>query len=91
MRCCKENLAKFKENKWRLGDVVTGDECWVYHRQIAKKQSNASWVKEGDKPRTVVRLNRFEQKTMFTIFLNEVVACISHIWIKGRLLTKIHI
>ena len=68
VRCCKENLAKFKENKWRLGDVVTGDECWVYHRKIAKKQLNASWVKEGDKPRTVVRLNRFEQKTMFTIF-----------------------
>ena len=40
VRMCEENLAKFKEGKWRLSDVVTGDESWFYHRQILKKQSN---------------------------------------------------
>lgn len=68
VRICQENLAKFKDGRWRLCDVVTGDESWFYHRQIGRKQSNASWVKEGESPRTVVRQNRFEPKTMFSIF-----------------------
>ena len=68
VRVCEENLAKFKDGKWRLCDVVTGDESWFYHRQIGKKQANKSWVAEGDKARTVVRIDRFEPKTMFTIF-----------------------
>ena len=29
---CRENLAKFKEGKWRLCDVITGDESWFYLR-----------------------------------------------------------
>ena len=65
---CQENLAKFKEDKWRLYDVVTGDESWFYHRQIGRKQSNASWVAEDEGPRTIVRQGRFEPKAMFTIF-----------------------
>ena len=68
VRICKENLAKFKENKWRLADVVTGDQSWFYLRQVGKKQSNKSWVGEGEKPRTVVKRDRFEPKWMFTIF-----------------------
>lgn len=68
VKICQQNLAKFKENKWRLCDVITGDEAWFYHRQIGRKQSNASWVVEGQSPRTVVRLGRYEPKTMFSIF-----------------------
>jgi histone-lysine N-methyltransferase SETMAR len=68
VRLCKENLAKFKENKWRLCDVITGDESWFYHRKIGKKNSNSSWIKEGESPRTVVKRNQFEPKTMFSIF-----------------------
>ena len=68
VRICQENLAMFEENKWRLYDVVTGDESWFYHRQIGRKQSNASWVAEGESPRTVVRQGHFEPKTMFSIF-----------------------
>jgi [histone H3]-lysine36 N-dimethyltransferase SETMAR len=60
-------LAKFKEGKWRLGDIITGDESWFYFRQIAHKLSNKSWVAEGETPRTVVRQNRFESKNMFSI------------------------
>ncbi len=42
VRICKENLAKFKENKWHLVDVVTSDDSWFYLRQIGKKQLNKS-------------------------------------------------
>ena len=45
---CKENLAKFSEGKWRLGDVVTGDESWFYLRQVGRKSNNATWVAEGE-------------------------------------------
>jgi hypothetical protein len=47
---------------------VTGDGCWFYHRHIGKKQSTQSWVGEGENPRTVVRRQQNEPKTMFCIF-----------------------
>jgi hypothetical protein len=65
---CMQNLAKFNEKKWRLGDIMTGDESWIYHRAIGQKQSNAAWVAEGDPPKTVQKRNQFEPKSMFTIF-----------------------
>ena len=68
IEACRENLAKFKEGKWRLCDVITGDESWFYLRQIKHKSSNKSWVGEGESPRTVVRKDRFEPKHMFSIF-----------------------
>ena len=54
------DFSMFEENKWRLCDVVTRDESWFYHRQIGRKQSNASLVAEGESQRTVVRQGRFE-------------------------------
>ena len=68
VRMCLENLAKFEDGTWRLCDVVTGDESWFYWRQVGKKQSNKSWVAEGEKARTVVKIGRFESKNLFTIF-----------------------
>ena len=65
---CQENLRKFKSKAWRLCDVLTGDESWFYWRQLGRKQSNASWVAEGQSPRTVVRREQFESKTMVCIF-----------------------
>ncbi len=65
---CKEVLAKFNEGKWRLCDIITGDESWIYYRRIGHKQSNASWVGEGEPPRTVVIRNRYEPKSMITVF-----------------------
>ena len=62
------DLAMFEENEWRLYVVVTGDDSLFYYRHICRKQSNASWVAEGESSRTVVREVRFEPKTMFSIF-----------------------
>ena len=61
-------LAFFEENKWRLYDVVTGNDSWFYHRQIGQKRLNASWVIEGESQITEVRQGRFKPKTMFSIF-----------------------
>ena len=61
-------------------DVVIGDESWFYHRKIGRKQSNASWVAEGEAPRTMVRRDRFEPKTMFSIFFkSNGVVHVSHL------------
>ena len=69
---CKENLAKFKEGKWRICDIITGDESWIYHMQIGRKHSNASWVAEGESPRTTVRRSQFEAKSMITVFFKSI-------------------
>ena len=65
---CRENLAMFSEGKWRLYDIITGDESWIYWRQIGRKSANASWIGEGETPRTVVRRSQFEPKTMISVF-----------------------
>ena len=57
-------MEKFKKNKWRLGDIITGDESWFYLRNIKKKETNKSWVKKDEEARTVVRRGRFESKFM---------------------------
>lgn len=65
---CKENLAIYRDGPGRLCDILTEDESWFYHRKIGKKSSNACWIGEGETPKTVVRRNRFEPKTLFSIF-----------------------
>ena len=30
VEACRENLAMFQEGKWRLCDIVTGDESWIF-------------------------------------------------------------
>lgn len=65
---CRENLAIFSSGKWWVYDIVTGDECLIYLRQICRKASNASWVTEGELPRTIVRRGRYEPKFMLCIF-----------------------
>ncbi|CAF1429458.1 unnamed protein product [Rotaria sp. Silwood1] len=32
VQICKENLSRFEEGRWRLCDVVTGDESWFFHQ-----------------------------------------------------------
>ena len=63
-----ENLAKFEKCNWRLYDIMTGDEYWLYLKQVGRKQSNMSWVKKGQSPRIITRLGRFDPKFMHTIF-----------------------
>jgi hypothetical protein len=54
-RICKHNLENFNSNKWKLCDVVTGDEYWFCQ----------SWVDEGENPKIVVRRQQNDPKTMF--------------------------
>lgn len=68
VRICKENLAKFRHDSWRTCNIVTGDETWIYHRQIGRKASHAHWIRKGESPKTVVRRGKYEPKTLFSIF-----------------------
>lgn len=84
---CRENLAKFKEGKWRLCDVITGDESWFYLRQIGSKASNSSWVGEGEQPRTIVRRGLYEPKFMFSVFFKSTGVVHIHCMEKGATIT----
>ena len=33
----RENLTKFRNDSCRLCDIITGDETWIYHKQIHRK------------------------------------------------------
>ncbi len=68
MNICTKNLEKFENGEWRLCDVVTGDETWVYHRKIGSKQQSEAWIAEGERPPTIVRRQTYDKKTMFVIF-----------------------
>ena len=77
----------FEEKKWRLYEVVTGDESWFYHRQIVRKQSTASLVAEVESPKIVFYQGSFEPKTMFSIFCNSNVVHVSYLD-KGKTIDK---
>jgi len=47
---------------------ISGDELWLYRKQARKKQSNKSWVAEGEKARRVLKTGQFESINMFTLF-----------------------
>jgi histone-lysine N-methyltransferase SETMAR len=64
----KAMLEEFQSGRLRLDTIITGDECWFYHRKIKKAQSNASWRKLGEEPDSLVKRDRFEDKTLFCIF-----------------------
>jgi transposase len=83
--CCIENLAKFNEGKWRLCDIMTGDESWFYFRTIGHKQTNCSWVAKGQCPKTFVRRSQYEPKSMFTIFFKSTGVIGLTVLIKARL------
>ena len=81
LEICQRNLSLIKSGKLRLCDIVTGDESWIYHRKIEKKAMNSSWVINGEPPRTVVKRDRFEPKSMFAIFFKStgplVITCVN--------------
>jgi len=68
VQICRENLKKFEQVTWRLCDILTCDETWIYLRQIGRKQSNACWRDKGQEPGTVVTRERNELKVQFSIF-----------------------
>ena len=81
LTACQRNLDLVNSGKLRLCDIITGDESWIYHRKIEKRAMNSSWVAEGETPRTVVKRDRFEPKSMFAIFFKStgalVVRCVN--------------
>ena len=82
------NLKIFEEGKWRLCDVVTGDESWIYYRKIKKKAMYSAWVGPGDSPGTVVKRNQFEPKNMITIFFKSTGALFVDVSDKGKSIGK---
>ena len=61
-----EMLNEFDSGKWRLDEILTGDECIIYHRKMEKKQDSATWKRRGEPAK--VRRGRFEAKTMVSVF-----------------------
>ena len=84
VKLCRENLAKFRAGSWRLCDIITGDETWIYHRQIGHKLTNTSWIAEGQSPATIVRQGRFEPKNLFCIFFKSNSPVLVHAVDKGE-------
>ncbi|CAF1476432.1 unnamed protein product, partial [Didymodactylos carnosus] len=84
VRLCGENLAKFRSGSWRLCDIITDDETWIYHRQIGHKSTNKSWVGESESPTTMVRRRRFEPKNLFSIFFKSNGPVLIHCVDKGK-------
>lgn len=65
---CLENLSIYRDGPGRLYDILTGDEVFIYQRNLGRKQNNSSWIGEGESARTIVRQSRFDAKTLFCIF-----------------------
>jgi histone-lysine N-methyltransferase SETMAR len=87
MQLCQENLAKLESGQWRLCDIVTADESWIYHRGIGSKQSNMAWCSEGASAPTVVRRTLSDQKNMFVIFFRTTGPEIIHMLERGDSIT----
>ena len=83
-----ENMAKFENGNWRLYDVMAGDEYWFYLKQVGRKQSNKSWVKKGQRPRTVTRKDLFDPKFTYTIFFKRSGVVQRPRLKKGKIITK---
>jgi len=90
VKICKENLAKLLNNSWRLCDIVTGDESWIYFRQIGRKASNACWTGEGESAGTVVRREQYEPKLLFSIFFRSSGGLLVHSMAKGMKMDRFY-
>ena len=88
VRICRENLDNFLNNSWRLCNIITGDETWIYFRQIGRKASNSQWIGEGQKPKTIVRRGHFEPKMLFSIFFKSNGALLIRALDKGQTLDQ---
>jgi DNA polymerase elongation subunit (family B) len=84
VKLCRENLAKFRAGSWRLCDIITDDETWIYHRQIGHKSTNNSWIGERESPTAAVRRSTFEPKNLFSIFFKSKDSVPIHCVDKGK-------
>ena len=64
--------------------MVTGDESWVFHKQIGRKSSNAAWVARGDPPPTVFRRSRFAPRSLLCIFFKSAGPLLIHLVKRGQ-------
>jgi hypothetical protein len=90
LAACRHNLSMFESGKWRICDVVTGDESWIYWRQLGTKSSNMSWVGVDQPPGTVVRQGRFEPKSMITVFFKSTGPVLVDFLERGKTITAAH-
>ena len=67
MEICQENCDKLESDQWRLCDIITGGETWVYHRALDLKQSNMIWCAKDASPTTVIRRGQHDCKNIFVI------------------------
>jgi histone-lysine N-methyltransferase SETMAR len=81
---CRKNLELLETQRWRLCDIVTGDESWIYHRKIGNKASNSSWAPKGQSPQTVVKRNQFEPKSMVCVFIKTTGPVLVHVVPRGQ-------
>ena len=68
---CSSALLEMCENCYprHLGELVTGDETWLYYFEPMRKAMNKAWVpKRGDMPQLARRCCS-EQKVPYTLFL----------------------
>ena len=77
-------LAKLKSGEWRLDQIITGDECWIYHKKIHKRQESSTWKRRGEPPDAVVRRQQNDAKTMFCVFIRSTGLILIHPVNKGQ-------
>jgi histone-lysine N-methyltransferase SETMAR len=87
---CIENLRKIESGEWRLGDIVTGDESWFYHRKIRSKQDSKAWLSADESPPIQVRRQDFEKKNMFVIFFMTTGPVLVHQLPSGTSVTAVY-
>lgn len=80
----KAMLNKFNNNEWRLDQILTGDECWIYHRHLEKRSSSHAWKRPDEEPETIVRRSRYERKNMFVVFFKSTGPILVHCVDKGK-------
>ena len=87
MKICQENLDKLETDQWRLCDIITGDETWVYHRATDSEQSNMTWCADSASPTTMIRRGQHDCKNMLMIFFRTTELDFIHMIESGNSIT----
>jgi len=66
---CLRMLQLFSDGESRnVGNILTGDETWVYAYEPLRKQQDAQWVRKGDPRPTKIQKQRSTKKQMVAAF-----------------------
>jgi [histone H3]-lysine36 N-dimethyltransferase SETMAR len=66
---CKKMLRQYNGGRSRhVGDIVTGDETWLYYYDPTSKRDSAEWVPEKGRNPVKVRAQKSAGKRMFSLF-----------------------